>query len=127
MLLVLRTEATVVGTAVLHLCRELQCYGTRLVVLEGVDLALGIWRDQGLEPPVGGPPLAHDDPTILQVNLGIYHLLAHRAKATGQLIEDGVGGALLGYISTRLHWLTPLLRVIDFQDATRNRRIVLSI
>jgi hypothetical protein len=86
-LLVLRAQSTIFGAPLLYLGGELQGNGPWLVVLQGVDLPLGISRDHGLEPAVIGTSLPHEDPVFLQMNLGIDDLLALGTETPGQFIE----------------------------------------
>ncbi|MCH8103404.1 MAG: hypothetical protein IIB28_09670 [Chloroflexi bacterium] len=81
MLLVLGAEAAIVRAAVLDFCRELKRYVAWLVITKLVQVAVGVWRDEDLEPAVVRTALAHDDLSIFEMDFGVDELFADRAHA----------------------------------------------
>ena len=80
-LLVFGAEAAIVRAAVLDFCRELKRYVAWLVITKLVQVAVGVWRDEDLEPAVVRTALAHDDLSIFEMDFGVDELFADRAHA----------------------------------------------
>jgi len=91
-LLVLRAQPAVQGTAPFHLGAKAQGHRPRLVEGGRRHVHLGVGAYQSFKPAVVRAALAHVDPVISQEHLGIDESLAYRADAAGQLVENGSAG-----------------------------------
>jgi hypothetical protein len=90
-LLVVGTEAAVIGTAVLDWGSETERDRARLVELRLRGVGRGIAIDKRPDWPMVGAALAHVDLAVPQQDLGVNYPPAGRADAARQFIENLIG------------------------------------
>lgn len=105
MLLVLRAEPTVVGTAITSLAAEGEGDGARLVVASVAHVGVGIGVDERLELAVLRAPLTQEDLAVAEQDVRIDGPPTVGTDASRELEEDVVRIVLDGGGSRRLHML----------------------
>ena len=101
--LVIGTQPTVVGTAVLDLGGKLKGDRTRLVELGRAGVGLGIGIHQRFKQAVVGTSFAHKHLVVSQQDVGIDDPPALRTNAAGQLVEN-IARVLLGVCLVGQGW-----------------------